>query len=141
MVSIFAALLAALAIAAPAEDRVKTLPDVNGGKEFDFEMYSGYLDVNGTSKHLHYILAESQNDTATNPLVIWFNGGPGCSSLGGFGAENGPFVIPDGNLSFIENPNSWNKNASVLWLEFPAGVGYSYLTDPSEAYFDDHVSS
>lgn len=45
--------------------------------------YSGYLPVS-TTKALHYIFVESQNDPTTDPVVIWFNGGPGCSSLLGF---------------------------------------------------------
>jgi hypothetical protein len=32
----------------PAGDRVISLPDINGGKPLSYEMYSGYLSVNGT---------------------------------------------------------------------------------------------
>jgi hypothetical protein len=32
----------------PAGDKVISLPDINGGKPFTHEMYSGYLSVNGT---------------------------------------------------------------------------------------------
>lgn len=45
--------------------------------------YSGYLKVND-EKQLHYIFMESKNDPKTDPILIWFNGGPGCSSLLGF---------------------------------------------------------
>jgi len=46
-------------------------------------MYSGYLDIAG-GKHLHYIFVESETTPATAPVVFWFNGGPGCSSMLGF---------------------------------------------------------
>ena len=37
-------------------------------------------------------------------------------------------INPDGTTLRV-NPYSWNKNASVLTLEAPAGVGFSYSTD------------
>ena len=44
--------------------------------------WSGYLDVSGTQKHLHYWFVESYSkNPADDPVVLWLNGGPGCSSL------------------------------------------------------------
>jgi len=91
-----------------------------------YEMYSGYLDVTDTTNKLHYAFVQSQNDPVNDPLVIWFNGGPGCSSMLGFAQEHGPFVIENGTTTFHENYWSWNKEANMLYIEAPAGVGYSY---------------
>jgi len=82
------------------------------------------LDVSAT-KALHYIFIESQSAPATDPVVIWFNGGPGCSSLLGFMQEHGPFVINDNSTEIIQNPYPWTANASMLYIESPAGVGWS----------------
>lgn len=56
-----------------------------------WNIYSNYIDIKDTTKKLHFLLAESQNDWKTDPLIIWFNGGPGCSSMLAFATENGPF--------------------------------------------------
>jgi cathepsin A (carboxypeptidase C) len=68
---------------------------------------------------------ESRNDPKNDPVVLWLNGGPGCSSLTGLFLELGPSSI-DKNLKLINNPYSWNNNASVIFLDQPVNVGYSY---------------
>jgi len=57
--------------------------------------------------------------------VLWLNGGPGCSSLTGLFMELGPSSI-DKNAKPVYNPYSWNSNASVIFLDQPVNVGYSY---------------
>ena len=68
---------------------------------------------------------ESRNDPENDPVVLWLNGGPGCSSLTGLFMELGPSRI-DSHENVILNPYSWNSNASVIFLDQPVNVGYSY---------------
>ena len=127
MVSKGSALLALLATvgsvsAYPTADKVNSLwqwTDISWG------LYSGYGQVSGSSKSLHYVAALSQQNKTTDPVIVWFNGGPGCSSMLGFLQEHGPYSLQDGNTTFTPNPYSWNKEANVIYIESPAGVGYS----------------
>ncbi|KAL8465636.1 hypothetical protein ACS0TY_034930 [Phlomoides rotata] len=59
--------------------------------------------------------------------------GPGCSSIGsGAFTELGPFrVNPDGKTLWY-NKYVWNNVANVVFLESPAGVGFSYSNRTSD---------
>ncbi|KAI6174188.1 Lysosomal protective protein [Aphelenchoides besseyi] len=91
--------------------------------------YSGKLQVGSTpNEYLHYWFVEAQGDPTKQPLILWLNGGPGCSSLGGLFQENGPFHPTKNGDQLIENLFSWNKVGNVLYLESPRGVGFSQPT-------------
>jgi len=83
----------------------------------------GYLDFDtGT---FHYVFFDSQSDPDNDPLVLWLNGGPGCSSLLGMVYENGPFTFREGTTIFDLNPYAWNMKANLLYISSPGGVGFS----------------
>lgn len=123
--------------AAPDQDEIQSLPGL--AKQPSFRQYSGYLRGSG-SKRLHYWFVESQKDPQSSPVVLWLNGGPGCSSLDGLLTEHGPFLVQPDGATLKYNPYSWNLIANVLYLESPAGVGFSYSTDKSYATNDTEVS-
>lgn len=82
-------------------------------KNVDFNQYSGYVTANERAgRALFYWLIESPGSRGpeSRPLVLWLNGGPGCSSVAyGAAEEIGPFHIrPDGKTLYL-NPYSWNK--------------------------------
>lgn len=54
-------------------------------------------------------LVESQNEPEKDPIILWLNGGPACSSLEGLLTENGPFRVTDINVTIEENVYAWNK--------------------------------
>ncbi|KZV17342.1 serine carboxypeptidase-like 42 [Dorcoceras hygrometricum] len=97
-------------------------------------VYAGYVDVdlkNGRS--LFYYFVEAQDDPDHKPLTLWLNGGPGCSSVGG-GAftELGPFFPTGDGRGLRINSKSWNRASNLLFIESPAGVGWSYSNTSSD---------
>ncbi|XP_062020303.1 serine carboxypeptidase 1-like isoform X1 [Rosa rugosa] len=113
-------------------DEIDALPGQPGG--VGFNQYAGYISVDRKAgRELFYYFVESPHNSSTKPLVLWLNGGPGCSSFG-YGAmeELGPFrVINDGKTLF-PNDYAWNNVANILFLESPAGVGFSYSNTKSD---------
>jgi len=95
---------------------------------------SGYVDIsgsqydNGGDKHLFYWFFEKRaSENATDiPIILWLTGGPGCSSTLALLFENGPCKVNEDGMSTTINPYSWTEAAHVLWLDQPAGVGYSF---------------
>src|SRR3954453_1982932 len=80
---------------------------------------------NGYSTDFPSGFFESRNDPKNEPVVLWLNGGPGCSSLTGLFLELGPSSV-NKKIELVYNPYSWNSNASVIFLDQPVNVGYSY---------------
>lgn len=125
-----ALLLCSLVGGAPDEALVESLPGFSGS--FPSRHYAGYITADDEDRHtLYYYFVTSSNNPATDPLILWMNGGPGCSSFDGFIYEHGPFSFEangtSGGLpSLTINPYSWTKVASIIYLDSPAGVGFSY---------------
>nr|XP_033818509.1 lysosomal protective protein-like [Geotrypetes seraphini] len=127
---LFALLLGGFQVeSAPTADEIFDLPGIN--RKLTFRQYSGYLHVS-ENIHLHYWFVESQNNPSASPVVLWLNGGPGCSSLEGLLTEHGPFQIHTDGKTLKHNPYSWNLLANMLYLESPAGVGFSYSNNEDD---------
>ena len=137
LVSSFAALV--LLTSARNDDAIVThLPGLDL-PALSFRHFSGHLELQSSEK-LFYWYAESQHAPADAPIVLWLNGGPGCSSLGGFFTENGPFVVQR-DLSIQLNRYAWNRKVNMLWLESPAGVGFSGEVQDRRYYNDTVVAA
>ncbi|KAK2404148.1 serine carboxypeptidase [Trifolium repens] len=117
-------------------DKIGWLP--GQPKNVGFEQYSGYVTVNEKrGRALFYWLIEAPLNRGpdSRPLVLWLNGGPGCSSIAyGASEEIGPFRIrPDGKSLYL-NPYAWNNLANLLFLDSPVGVGFSYCNKSEDMH-------
>lgn len=113
------------------KDKIKALP---GQPPVEFDQYGGYVTIDESSgRAFYYYFAEAQHSKDTLPLLLWLNGGPGCSSIA-YGAmqELGPFRVHSDGKTLYQNKYAWNKAANVLFLESPAGVGFSYSNTTSD---------
>jgi carboxypeptidase C (cathepsin A) len=133
-------LFVALASAANKAAKIDYLPGIDPQPSYD--MYSGYITLDNGQK-LFYWLIEAETKPTTAPLMLWLNGGPGCSSLLGLFEENGPFR-PDENANLTYFKGNWNQYANMLYVETPAFVGFSYWPGhegPLVKYTDESTAS
>ncbi|CAK9157566.1 unnamed protein product [Ilex paraguariensis] len=109
---------------------------------------SGYLTVNSSSgSAIFYTFYEAQKPISSldqTPILIWLQGGPGCSSMIGNFYELGPWRVAshkqnDEQISLEPNPGPWNRIFGLLFLDNPIGVGFSIASTPEEIPRTQHV--
>ncbi|CDP01379.1 unnamed protein product [Coffea canephora] len=114
------------------KDKIDRLPGQPDG--VDFNQFSGYVKVD-CGRVLYYYFVESPQDSSSKPLLMWFAGVPGCSSFGvGAWTEIGPFRVNKDGKTLYRNPYAWNSEANLIFVEAPAGVGFSYSN--TSAYYE-----
>ncbi|EER26156.1 Serine carboxypeptidase family protein [Coccidioides posadasii C735 delta SOWgp] len=117
---------------------VKSLPDAQPIPR----SWAGRMSVPGAApgNEMFFWLFEPEDKAYNDNLLIWLNGGPGCSSMIGAFAENGPLMFLK-NMSKLErNPYSWTKLGHVLYIDQPVGTGLSLSSDPTPATNNESVT-
>lgn len=143
----------------PVRSVVTELPGV--GKplaELGLRMWTGFVDggdapdpTKGALRYFYWCAdtLPSGNASSTSsspgeahadrPLVFWFNGGPGASSLFGLLNEWGPLLVTTASFDTDEyvasgvatptsNPHSWVNVATVCAFDSPPPMGFSFCT-------------
>ena len=98
--------------------------------------YSGYLNTsfiqgNATQYDASLFYYFVRNTNASAPLVVWLQGGPGCTSLVGLFTENGPFLLSPPTptipypFSLSINAFTWSSSFHLLYIDQPIGTGFS----------------
>ena len=120
----------------PDEHLVTSMPLLPDGL-FNTKHWAGHLPADGkdgSDKKIFYWLFAPGGDIMPPdneiPLILWLNGGPGCSSMDGLWLENGPFrLLKSGNNGWTIdiNEHSWHTApAYTLYVDQPVGTGLSY---------------
>jgi serine carboxypeptidase-like clade 2 len=94
-------------------DKIATLP--GQPPRVNFDQYSGYVTVSEEhGRALFYYFVEAPYEASSKPLVLWLNGGPGCSSLGaGAFQELGPLRVNPDSKTLSRNRHAWNNGTMV----------------------------
>lgn len=120
----------------PEDFLVRGLEDVEPEyAKFDGSMYSGMMPLaDEREASLFFWLFRPAAPVVDDSLVVWLNGGPGCSSMVGLLFENGPVVTPsfpagtartEEKPKLVHNPYSWTEATAMLYVEQPVGTGFS----------------
>ena len=136
-VLVFSVAVLLLAAALPvrgqnSQDEILSIPDYGLLKSRN---YAGYIPLQG-NRQAYWWFVESERSPSADPVVLWLNGGPGCSSLLGLMTENGPYLIRHTG-AFFNNSFGWTQQANILYLESPPGVGFSTDTPNMSTVWND----
>jgi cathepsin A (carboxypeptidase C) len=89
---------------------------------------SGYFTVNTTyeKNYFYWMIEAAEGNPATAPLLVFLSGGPGCSSSLALLFENGQCRVNSQTGALEANKYGWSTVANTIWVDQPAGVGFSY---------------
>lgn len=119
-------LVTCLAIFASADDQGDWVDTYDLPIEFIAKpFYAGYLNITH-DKAYYYVYYPSEKNPSKDPLIVRISSGPGCSSLYSFLYSKGPFIFSPNTTNLRVNPHNWNKEANILFIEGPAGVGFAH---------------
>lgn len=113
--------------------------DSNGAWEFlGVSGYSGYITMNAlTGSSLFFWLFEAINSNITEdtkPLIIWLEGGPGCSGTFTMLWQTvSPIQVNYNTQPLRTNTNhTWATSYHIMSIDFPYNVGYSFANSDSD---------
>uniref|UniRef100_A0ACD5W1H7 Uncharacterized protein n=1 Tax=Avena sativa TaxID=4498 RepID=A0ACD5W1H7_AVESA len=113
---------------------ISSLPGFSGPLPFSLE--TGYVELDDQGVRFFYYFIQSERSPEEDPVLLWLTGGPGCSALSGLVYEVGPLAFDfdgyQGGLpTLLYKPDSWTKVSNIIFVDSPAGTGFSY--DPTNS--------
>ncbi|OLY82374.1 Pheromone-processing carboxypeptidase KEX1 [Smittium mucronatum] len=118
---------------------VKKLPLIKNSSIDSIQSFAGQIELGDEDSNMFFWLVKNITNTKNqDSLLIWLNGGPGCSSMYGLFLENGPFEFTTGGY-IRTREYSWTRQVDMLFIDQPFGTGLS--TTPVSKYVSDYVQS
>ncbi|KAJ7205304.1 Alpha/Beta hydrolase protein [Mycena pura] len=115
---------------------VPSLPDIHQDPDHPLTIFAGHLSSdpdaskagsNTVTAHLYFVMVKNRRVADKKRIMFWFNGGPGCSSFDGLMMEVGPWRM-DGEGGFKVAEGGWEEYMTVVYVDQPAGTGFSYTS-------------
>jgi len=103
--------------------------------EFEGNMYAGLVPIRNGDRfgETMFWLFEPSTQSVNDTLVVWLNGGPGCSSFNcGVMMEHSPVTQPLRSAGYCclsskpklgVNKHAWTRATTMLYVEHPIGTG------------------
>uniref|UniRef100_A0A0D6QSR8 Carboxypeptidase n=1 Tax=Araucaria cunninghamii TaxID=56994 RepID=A0A0D6QSR8_ARACU len=88
---------------------------------------SGYLNIKEKGARMFYAYYEAlqpAKQISDTPILLWLQGGAGCSGLIGNLYELGPWRVEE-DLRLHRNSAPWNRIFGLLFVDSPIGSGFS----------------
>ncbi|KAI9190847.1 Alpha/Beta hydrolase protein [Polychytrium aggregatum] len=101
--------------------------------------FAGYINVGPVANQSYvantFFWYFPTRASPSNPrnVIFYFQGGPGCSSLVSLFQEVGPLHYYPTNGSVFVNPQSWDLQADIVFVDSPVGTGFSYTNSGGPA--------
>jgi len=100
--------------------------------------YFNRLPFRTSPARIWYVFQPADEDAASKPLFVFFNGGPGgATSTGLLCASTGRLAVvrdeSTGDSAVIANPASWTRAGNLLHIDArTAGFSYSLMDNPGD---------
>ncbi|TFK72001.1 alpha/beta-hydrolase [Pluteus cervinus] len=129
---------------------VPSLPDIHQDPNHPLTIFSGHLssDPNegkasntDVTAHIFFVLVRNRRAGDRPRLMFWFNGGPGCSSFDGLMMEVGPWRMNPDGVSFSVADGGWEEYTTMVYVDQPAGTGFSYTSTNQYIHTLDEAST
>ena len=105
---------------------------------FPFPPKTSFIPIKETSTMFYWLFDPLQPATADTPIIIFLDGGPGCSTTYSLFDFIGPLYVENysfdpktqtyiGNKQADLRQNSWSDKAYLLIIDQPVGMGFSQV--------------